>query len=87
MNLNTQIITLIFSFLFGIFFSILLDINYKSIYKSRLRYRIIITFIFIIDNMFIEGAYHQPTFLYVYRLTFHRGIYSSPYHPQTISMV
>lgn len=53
MDLNTQIATLIFSFLYGIFFSLFLTLNYKLIYGEIKIYKIIITFLFVLTNVFI----------------------------------
>ena len=53
MNLKIQIITLIYSFIYGIIFSLLLNLNYKYIYQGKKIFRIILTFIFVLDNMLL----------------------------------
>ncbi len=49
MTIKLQIISIVFSFIFGIFFSILTDINYKYLFSKNLVFKIIFTFIYIID--------------------------------------
>lgn len=53
MSLKVQIITLLYSFIYGIVFSILLNLNYKFIYEGKRIFKIIITFIFILDSMLL----------------------------------
>ena len=50
MRLDYQITTILFSSVYGVILYILLEINYKFIYKSRIIYRIIVTFLFVIFN-------------------------------------
>ena len=49
MNLKIQIISLAFSFLYGVVFSLLVNINYRFLFTKRLFYKIVVTFVFIID--------------------------------------
>ena len=49
MNLKTQIISLIFSFLYGFLFSICTNLNYKFLFLKNIIFKIIITFIYVID--------------------------------------
>lgn len=53
MNLQIQIITLVFSFLYGIFFSILATVQYKFINHDKKWIRLSITFLFILVNVLL----------------------------------
>ena len=48
MNLEIQILTLLFSFFYGIFFSVMVSLNYKFIYGDKRFLQIIFTLIFMI---------------------------------------
>lgn len=47
MILKIQIFSLIYSFIYGIILFILLEINYKFLYESKMVYRIIVSFLFV----------------------------------------
>lgn len=79
MNLKVQIIALVFSFLYGMLFSFLVNINYKFLFSKKLIFKIIITFIFIVDCSLLyflvlkkinEGIVH-PYFLLMILLGFY----------------
>ncbi len=74
MPLNIQINSLLFCLLYGIFFGILYGMNYKILYESKIIFRIIITFLFIIDNIL---------FFYLILLRINNGII----HPYFILML
>lgn len=48
MDLNTQILTLLFSFFYGIFFSWMVSLNYKFIYGDKKILQIIFTLVFML---------------------------------------
>lgn len=48
MDLNTQILTLLFSFFYGIFFSWMVSLNYRFIYGDKKVFQIIFTFVFML---------------------------------------
>ena len=48
MILKVQILSLIYSFFYGVIFFLLLEVNYKFLYESKLFFRIVISFLFII---------------------------------------
>lgn len=49
MNLDTQIMSLLFSFGYGIVVSYLFNLNYNFIYKSSILYKIVINFLFCVN--------------------------------------
>lgn len=49
MNLKIQVISLVFSFFYGVLFSLLVNINYKFLFNKKLIWKIVFTFVFIID--------------------------------------
>lgn len=53
MNLNIQIYSLLFSFFFGIIFSICTNLNYRFLFSKKLFFKIIFTFIYIVDFSFV----------------------------------
>lgn len=53
MELNTQIILLIFSFIYGFLFSIVLSFNYKFTYKLKNIYKIIFSFMITMSSLLI----------------------------------
>jgi len=53
MALNIQINSFVFSFLFGIFFYLLININKKYLFYSKVYVKIIISFLFIFNNVLI----------------------------------
>jgi hypothetical protein len=53
MMLIIQIRSLIYSFLYGMFFSLLLNLNYRYIYNKKMIIKIMVTFLFIIDNVLL----------------------------------
>lgn len=50
MILKIQIISLIFSFFYGIFFYILLEVNSHFLYSTKLPFKIINSFLFVMLN-------------------------------------
>ena len=74
MDLNLQIISLLFSYFFGILFSFLLNLNYKIIYQKNKLYRIITTLLFVLLCTLVyfivlkkinEGIIHPYFFLMI----------------------
>ena len=53
MILLTQIRSLCFSFIYGIFFSFTFKINYKYFVSNSLFFKIILSFLFIIDHVLL----------------------------------
>ncbi len=51
MNLETQIITLLFSFLYGIFFSLFVNVNHKIIYNAKKWIRLLGTFLVVLISV------------------------------------
>ena len=51
MDLETQIITLLFSFLYGIFFSLFLRVNHKIIYNSKKWIKFLGTFLVVLISV------------------------------------
>lgn len=51
--LKTQIKSIFFSFLYGVFFSFMLSLNYKFIFYTEGIVKILINFLFILDNVFL----------------------------------
>lgn len=49
MELNTQIMSLIFSFGYGIIVSYLFNLNYNFIYKSGILYKVVINILFCVN--------------------------------------
>lgn len=49
MELQTQIISLLFSFIFGFIFSICTNINYRFLFSKNLTLKIIVTSIYVLD--------------------------------------
>jgi hypothetical protein len=68
MIIDIQVKSLLFSFFYGIVFSILLHIIYKHLYKGPLIFRILISFLTVVDSILIyfitlkkinEGVIHN----------------------------
>lgn len=55
-SLKLQVLTIIVSFLYGIFFSFFLDISSKYIYNSKLKIKILFSFLFILINTILYFA-------------------------------
>lgn len=53
MLLNIQIYSLLFNFLYGIFFSFILDFHYKFTCKRNVKIKLLLNFLFIINNIFL----------------------------------
>lgn len=53
MNLDTQIITLVFSLLYGCFFCLTLSVSYKIIYNTSFIFKLIGTFIFVLFHVLL----------------------------------
>lgn len=53
MDLKIQIISLSFSFLYGLFMYFMISINYKYLFMSKLIERIVISILFIVDNLLL----------------------------------
>lgn len=49
MSLRVQIVSLFFSFVFGIIFSICTNLNYRFLFTKNVYFKIIITFVYILD--------------------------------------
>ena len=49
MDLNTQILSIIFSFIYGIIVSYLYNLNYNFIYNTSILYKIVINILFCIN--------------------------------------
>jgi len=49
MNLELQILSLLFSFIYGIIISYIYNLNYNFIYKTSLLYKIVINILFCIN--------------------------------------
>lgn len=52
MNLEQQLLSLIYSLIYGIVSAYLYNLNYKFIYKTDILYRILINFLFV-TNLFL----------------------------------
>lgn len=50
MDIDIQIISIIFSFVFGLLFSILTNINYKFLFSKNMVLKILFTAIFVLDS-------------------------------------
>ena len=53
MNLNIQILSVIFSFSFGIIFAYIYNLNYNFIYFTSLRYKIVINLLLVLNFFLI----------------------------------
>ena len=53
MTLEVQIQSIIYSFVYGLFFSFLLNFNYRFLFLGKRVYRILINFLFIVDNVLL----------------------------------
>ena len=70
-ELNIQIISLIFSFLYGFLFYILLNLNYRFLTSSNLFVKILSSFLFVLLNTFIYFAilvYINKGYIHMYFL-------------------
>jgi hypothetical protein len=53
MALNAQLQSFFFCFTYGLFFSLIYNLNYKYIYKIKTIFKLIISFIFVTDNVLL----------------------------------
>lgn len=74
MNLHVQILLIIYSLLYGIVFSACLEMNYKYIYKQKRIPKYILSFLFIVNFVFLyfivlrrinNGILHFYSFIFV----------------------
>jgi hypothetical protein len=53
MDLQTQLLSLLASFVYGLVFSFAYNINYKYIYGKNNLYKVVITFLFMLNNIML----------------------------------
>lgn len=53
MPIDIQVKSFLFSFFFGLIFSVLLRLNYRYMYKGSMILKIVITMLFVVDNVLI----------------------------------
>lgn len=68
MSLEVQIQSLAFSLLYGMFFSLVLNLNYQYIFNTKIYYKIIINFMFVVIMVLLY-------FILLYRIN--NGIFHS----------
>jgi len=53
MTLEIQIQSLIYSFVYGLFFSFFFNLHYRYLFLSKIAYRIVLNFFFVLVNVFL----------------------------------
>lgn len=53
MALEIQIQSLVFSLIYGMFFALVMNLNYKYIFRTKIYYKIIVNFLFIVNMVLL----------------------------------